>query len=156
MVIEKEYDKINLGCGKLVLDGFANFDYKPVNDDVEFIDLEDLPLPFFDNSIKKEIRLRHVIEHIDLDKRYKLMLELKRVAQPDCVVDIVLPLFDARVTHKSFFHPRGYFNDFLFDARTTIENQKLFNVIKFRYEFKRFTSSFPFLYFWCHWWLRKC
>lgn len=152
--MEKEIDKVNLGCGKLILDGYKNYDYKPVNRSVEYLNLEQLPLPFHDNSIKKEILLHHVLEHINLSVRYDLLLDLHRVMQGTCTLSVILPLFDTRLTHKSFFHPRGYLNDVLFDGSTTIENQKLFNK-KFRYEFKRFTFDFPFFYFCCHWWLKK-
>jgi len=99
--------KLNLGCGVKVLDGYENYDMYPVNDKVEFLNLNKLPLPFKNDSVD-EILLDNVLEHLGCSP-YDFIKELYRILKKDGILKINLPVFACMVTHNSFYHPSSYF-----------------------------------------------
>jgi len=95
--------KLNIGCGKEVLNGWVNADKYPVDSKVIEADL--MCLPFSDDSFE-EIMAKHVIEHVEDPVR--AFNELWRVAKPDAKVTIVTPRWTSRQswtdpTHKWHF-----------------------------------------------------
>lgn len=106
-------EKLNIGCGKRILDGFINLDNTP-NPGVDILfDLEScatkrIPL---ESSTISYMSASHVLEHIE--NIIPLMSELWRVAAPDCRLDVRLPygLSDkafADPTHKHYFFERSF------------------------------------------------
>lgn len=98
--------KLNLGCGSKIMEGYRNFDLYPVNDMVEFLDLNKLPLPFADNSID-EIVLCHVLEHLSCNP-FNFISECRRILKPGGVLNVTLPGYSYRLEHERGFHTSGY------------------------------------------------
>jgi SAM-dependent methyltransferase len=95
--------KLNLGCGKYKLPGYLNADSWPAAQPDVFLDLDELPLPFPDNSFD-EVRADHVLEH--LDNPFGVMLELHRICQAGALIKIKVPHFSRGMTHAD--HKRGF------------------------------------------------
>lgn len=151
--------KINLCCGYNILDGYDNYDKYPVDERVNYIDLEIMPLDFKDNSID-EIRIYDGIEHLKRSIRMELIKNFYRILTRNGILDIKMPLLSSRINHNSSFHPKGYFNNFIkFKQRRkeiSIENEKVkFYKISFRYIYDRISLDFPFILIKCRWVLMK-
>lgn len=100
--------KLNLGCGCEIIDGYENYDFFPVNDDVRFLDLNHLPLDLPDDYAD-EIILDNVIEHLDVNPMY-LVQDLHRVLKKDGIIKIRLPAWSNYCNHKRFYHTKSYFD----------------------------------------------
>lgn len=90
--------KLNLGCGKRLLEGYLNVDR---TGEVDLIwDLEQLPWPWPDNSVA-EVRLIHVLEHLGGTPASfcNIIQELYRVCQRQAAVLIIVP----HHRHDSFY-----------------------------------------------------
>lgn len=97
--------KINLGSGVKRYEGFLNIDENESFNPDYVIQLDDvnIGLPFEDDSVE-EIKAEHILEHIG-DGFIPLLVELWRVAEHGCVLDIVVPhhqhdVFFGDPTHK--------------------------------------------------------
>jgi len=88
--------KLNLGCGKEILEGYNNYDRE--------IDLEK-KLPFEDNSVD-EILCHHVLEHL-INPEFTVS-EFYRILKPNGVLSIKLPINCSMIRHKRFHHNRMY------------------------------------------------
>jgi hypothetical protein len=88
--------KLNIGCGKYKLPGFHNIDSWPDATPDQFVQLEELPLPFKDNTFE-EVRADHVLEH--LNNPFGLMLDLHRICVPGALIKIKVPHFSRGMTH---------------------------------------------------------
>ena len=88
--------KLNIGCGKYKLPGFHNIDSWPGATPDQFVNLDELPLPFEDNTFE-EVRADHVLEH--LNNPFGLILELHRVCVPGALIRIKVPHFSRGMTH---------------------------------------------------------
>lgn len=82
--------KLNLGCGKNVLQGYINVD-KFGEPELKH-DLECFPWPWPDNSVE-EIVLNHVLEHLGAttDSYFNIIREIYRICQTDATVHIAVP-----------------------------------------------------------------
>lgn len=124
-------EKLNLGCGVDIREGFINVDVSPL-EGVDMVHDLNEPLPFRDNSIKKVVCI-NVIEHIkDVES---FMGEIYRVLAPGGVAEIVTPHFshpDAWTDpqHVHYFgaftadfwvrgSDRGYYTPFSFSSVRT-------------------------------------
>jgi predicted SAM-dependent methyltransferase len=81
-------DKLHLGCGDIVLDGWVNLDIDSPVADV----LHDLtkPLPFADASVRY-VFAEHMIEHIEYAEAESLLHECRRVLAPGGAVRMTTP-----------------------------------------------------------------
>ena len=90
--------KVNLGCGKKLLDGFVNMDKYPINEEVRFADLN-IAIPL-DNEIVDFVLLDNVIEHVnDIPL---LLNEIERILAKGGQVKIITPHFSS---YKSYVDP---------------------------------------------------
>ena len=101
--------RLNVGCGRDIQPGWVNIDLAALPGvDITF-DLErcgEQQLPIEDNSVT-EIRLSHVIEHID--NALPLMAELYRVAANNCLCTIRVPHGSSDDAWTDPTHVRPYF-----------------------------------------------
>ncbi len=97
--------KLNLGCGKEILEGYTNLDIIKLEGTDIVHDLNEFPYPFKDSTFD-EILAKSVLEHLwDLQKA---MEELWRISKPGAVITIWVPHFESLgatvdPTHKLFF-----------------------------------------------------
>ena len=83
--------KINIGSGFKRIEGFLNIDSDPGVSPDYVINLDDpkVKLPFDDSSVS-EIKAHHILEHIG-SGFIPLMIELWRVSEHGCLLDILVP-----------------------------------------------------------------
>jgi len=101
--------KLNLGCGKSILDGWINLDIVPLEGVDVTADLDDCantPLPFEDDSID-EFYASHLIEHIRFTLPF--MQELHRIAKKDARATFILPYGSSDDAFEDPTHVRPYF-----------------------------------------------
>ncbi|MET1255430.1 class I SAM-dependent methyltransferase [Aliikangiella maris] len=102
--------KLNVGCGRNILQGWLNLDHKALNgvDIVSDIDnCEHAPIPLPDNCID-EFLLSHVIEH--LHHPLPLMQELHRIASDNAIALIRTPYGSSDDAFEDPTHVRQYFH----------------------------------------------
>jgi SAM-dependent methyltransferase len=107
---EEKTMKLNLGCGRNLLNGYVNID-KVHSHGIVYADLDayvgNTPtLPFEDNTID-EIRMSHVLEHIN--NTLGLMQELWRVAKPSTMLTVYCPYGSSDDADEDPTHVRRYF-----------------------------------------------
>ncbi len=106
---EGKKKRLNVGCGRNILDGWLNLDNADLPGiDIRF-DLEtcrNTPIPLPDNCID-ELLLSHVIEHIH--DSLALMQELYRVAKPGALCIIRVPYGSSDDAWEDPTHVRPYF-----------------------------------------------
>jgi SAM-dependent methyltransferase len=96
--------KLNLGCGTDIRPGYVNLDSAALPGVDVVHDVEQLPLPFGDESFD-EILCLSIIEHLDY---VPVLRDLHRILRPGGSLHITGPHFTARnffvdPTHKSAF-----------------------------------------------------
>lgn len=128
--------KIHLGCGNNILNGWENYDYKPVNGAL-FIDLLS-PLPFENNSIDF-IYFEHTLEHFDEVDGFKILQEIFRVLKLGGVSRIITPSLDTYIkrylewnseinkTHKDIFFNETQFLNYAFFGENETKGIKFLN-----------------------------
>ena len=84
--------RLNLGCGSRKQDGWTNVDRFPGCNPDQVVDLEVLPWPWPDNSVR-EVQMIHVLEHLGQtpERFLGIIQELYRVCRHDARVYIVVP-----------------------------------------------------------------
>ena len=97
--------KLNLGCGKEILEGYVNLDIIKLEGTDVVHDLNKFPYPFPDNYFD-EVFTKSVLEH--LSDTQKVLEELWRISKPDAIIIISVPHFESLgafidPTHKKFF-----------------------------------------------------
>lgn len=101
--------KLNLGCGKNILDGWVNIDSQDLPGVDLVVDLDeasDTHLPYDDDSVD-EFLLSHVLEH--LHHPLWLMAELHRIAKPNALITIRVPYGSSNDAFEDPTHVRQYF-----------------------------------------------
>lgn len=103
--VRPKHDKLNVGCGNDIREGYVNLDfYKFKGVDVVH-DIEKTPFPFPANSFSR-VLMSHVLEHVE--DPVETMEEIWRICKKDAVVEIGVPYFSGLnavkdPTHKKFF-----------------------------------------------------
>lgn len=130
--------KLNLCCGYDIKDDYDNYDIKPVDDKVRFLDCNILPLPFKSESCK-EIILNQGLEHLNINQ-LDFMNDINRILIKDGIINIGLPVYSPFIYHKTFNHTKGYFNPIIIKKNAkekyNIGSFELLNVIYKRRSFK--------------------
>ncbi len=81
--------KLNLGCGTDYINGWVNVDKGNIRCDVKH-DIEQFPWPF-ENSSVDEMKLQHILEHIQRYNFIPLMREMYRVSCNGAIINIFAP-----------------------------------------------------------------
>ena len=106
----KVYDltprRLNLGCGRNPIDGFVNLDRQNLPGVDVVHDLEQFPLPFYDDTFD-EILGVDLIEHVS--NALGLMEELWRIAKPGALCTFILPYGSSDDAWEDPTHVRPYF-----------------------------------------------
>ena len=135
--------------------GWLNCDKYPLDNRIRFVNLEDLPLPFEDDSMD-EIRLCNVLEHLWVNP-YSFMLDIHRILVPDGMVYIELPLLAFQVEHIRGFHRKHYFNTLIYKPGIKpahSQNKGVFKLVSFNHKFL-WGKIFPFIRVHNCWVLKK-
>ena len=103
--MENKLDKLNLGSGNEIKDGFINVDFKQ-DKGVDIVhDLNKHPWPFENNSFK-EVVAENVIEH--LDNFIQAMEEIYRVTKPNASIKMSVPYWNSSFAYIDPTHKRGF------------------------------------------------
>lgn len=70
--------KLNIGCGKEILEGYLNIDKFPMSLQVQKVDCTHFPLQFKDNQFEY-IRMRNILEHLPIETQLHFIDELYRI-----------------------------------------------------------------------------
>ncbi|GIU68450.1 MAG: hypothetical protein KatS3mg093_337 [Candidatus Parcubacteria bacterium] len=97
--------KLNLGCGKDVLEGWINCDIIKTKGVNKVFDLNKFPYPFKTNSVD-EVRMFHILEH--LDDPDKVIRELWRICKGGAKVEIRVPHFSSPLAWGDLTHRRPF------------------------------------------------
>jgi len=138
--------KLNLGCGRQILEGYINVDYINAKGVDLVLDLEKIPFPFKESECD-EILMISIFEH--LNNPIEVLKELHRITKPNKLIVIEVPHFSSNhvwidLTHKRAFS-YGVFNnyDINFKQSNSLEQDKN---LKFKVE-KHFRVSKVFSIF---------
>src|SRR5436190_24268594 len=98
-------EKLNLGCGTDIRQGYVNLDSYKFKGVDKVWDINKTPLPFKNNTFS-EVLINHVLEHVD--DVVKTMEEVWRISKPGAIITIGVPYFSSLnmvkdPTHKHFF-----------------------------------------------------
>jgi predicted SAM-dependent methyltransferase len=101
----KHLDKLNLGCGNDIRQGYVNLDFFNFKGVDVIWNINKFPYPFKDNSFS-EIIISHVLEHVD--DVVRVMEEVWRISKPGAIIKIGVPYYSGLnavtdPTHKHFF-----------------------------------------------------
>lgn len=102
--------RLNLGCGRNIMDGWVNLDRESGPGIDVVADLERCrarPLPFDDDSVD-ELLLSHVLEHVQ--DSLGLMDELWRIAKPGAALTVRCPYGGSDDAWEDQTHVRAYFH----------------------------------------------
>lgn len=112
--------KLNLGCGRNILEGWINLDIVPLDGVDVVADLDNCrnnKLPFEDNSMD-EIVANHVIEHIN--NPLDLMEELHRISKPNAKAIFRCPYGSSDDAYEDPTHVKQYYiNSFSYFSQPT-------------------------------------
>lgn len=84
-------NKLELGCGETVEEGYIGIDKNTNGENIKQIDLEEIDrLPFDDNRFKY-VNAENVLEHLNMESYKNIMREIARVTEEGSYVDISGP-----------------------------------------------------------------
>lgn len=101
--------RLNLGCGRKILEGWINLDCVTMEGVDVVADLDKcsvIPLPFKNNSID-EFLGSHVLEH--LENPLDLMQDLHRIAKKNAIATFSLPYGSSDDAYEDPTHKKLYF-----------------------------------------------
>ncbi len=108
--VKPRYDKLNIGCGADIREGYVNCDVVKLPKADVVCDLDKYPWPFPDNSFS-EIICSHILEH--LDDFNKAINEIWRISKPGAIIKVYSPYYvswsyAADPSHKRVFCYRTF------------------------------------------------
>jgi len=104
-------NKLNVGCGTVIKEGWVNHDIVNLPGVDVVHDLRIFPWPFEDNQFE-EILMKDVLEH--LPDTIKTFEELYRITKKWAKVIIAVPYWNSIIAHADPTHVK-HFNQFSFD-----------------------------------------
>ena len=139
-------DRLHLGCGTDILDGWVNHDLAPLPGVDVVHDLDAFPWPF-GTATYDEIRMLHVLEH--LREPMRAIAELHRIARPGGIVTVRVPYWNSQDFASDPTH-RTPFNEYTFDYfdPTTRHGREraYYSSVKFAIEQKTFWAKPALVY----------
>lgn len=140
-------NRLNLGCGRDVKEGFINIDKEKYEEIDILCNLGHEKLPFGDNSVDY-VYAKSFIEHLDTYEMAFLLEELYRVCKHGAFIEFIVPHYlspsSCRVFHKQRIS-EGYFNDYdVNKTHSSLEGKKYFK-ISWRMNYQRYRpKGMPF------------
>jgi SAM-dependent methyltransferase len=104
-------EKLNVGCGDDIKDGWTNLDFVKQSGVNVVHDINKFPWPFKDNTFD-EVYCSHILEHVD--NFIKVMMEIHRISKKDASIRVRAPHFSCGVSYRDPTHKR-VFSYFTFD-----------------------------------------
>ena len=148
--------KLNLGCGDDIRSGFKNVDLTSPSKRVMAYDLNQLPLPFGDDSVDY-IHCEHMLSY--LDEPADFLHDLHRICKSGARIKLIVNHFSLAMSYGELRKKRSgfsyftfgehYWNDELFD-KFRVE-KKYMNFTRINYTwlnkiFNPFINKFPVFY----------
>lgn len=125
--------KLNIGCGREIMDGWVNIDQFQEEgvDIVMDLDKKDVRLPFMDGSVE-EILASHSLEHIFY--YHRLMKEFGRVMRKGGRLTIRTPWGVSPQAHHLRFFDTSSLNAFIVGRgdRSSLEVEEIFKLISLK------------------------
>ena len=131
-----QINKLNVGCGNDIRQGYVNLDVSPLPGVDVVHNLEIFPWPFEDNSFD-EIILQNVLEH--LSDTIQVIEEVWRILKHKGKVIITVPYWNcwqsiADPTHKTYFHQYSFI---FFDPKTkTGKERSYYSKARFNIDYR--------------------
>jgi len=129
--MKRPMEKLNLGCGSDIRQGYINVDYRSFKGADLVYDLNKVPYPFKSNTFKK-ILLRNTLEH--LENPMKIMAELHRISKPNGKIFIKGPHFSSDNVWGDLEHKRAFSSQ----TFTNKNMSELFKVVNQKITFSHF------------------
>jgi SAM-dependent methyltransferase len=138
-------EKLNIGCGNDILEGYVNLDIAPLPGVDVVHDITKFPWPFESDSFT-EVRLINVLEH--LPDTVKTIEEVWRISKDSARIVIRVPYWNcwqsfADPTHKRLFHQRTF--DFFDPTKKACQERPYYSKARFRGE--KVHYWFPIVHF---------
>ena len=139
--------KLNLGCGKVIKEGYVNLDVADLPGVDEVHNLNKYPWPFKDSSFD-EVYCDNVLEH--LDDIIKPISEIWRISKNKAKIIVKVPFFPgiaavADPTHKQFYSFLT-FNYFRPEDKLNYYSKARFNIIKRKIVFHQYLKPFTWFF----------
>lgn len=132
-MIKKALDKLNLGCGADVREGYINVDFEKFKGVNVMHNLSKIPYPFKKDSFT-EIIMKNILEH--LEDPYAVMKEIHRISKQGARIYIRTPHFSSHniwgdLQHKRGFNTETFKNDNMKDLFEVVKQEITFPHIRF-------------------------
>lgn len=117
------HQRLNLGCGKKILNGWMNADIQKGKDiDISF-DFDKFPYPLKSNTFDY-VLVDNVLEH--LCDPAKVLDELHRICKKDSIVRIIVPYYNCKGAYNDLTH-KHVFNETAFDVLVNGHNHYVYD-----------------------------
>jgi hypothetical protein len=104
--------KLNLGCGKVLKNGWVNVDIRQFLPEVEVVDLNQ-PWPW-ENGTVKAVYCSHMIEHLTASERVHFVNELYRVMSRGAECKLIAPHWSSYRAYGDMTHQWPPVSEFWF------------------------------------------
>lgn len=129
-------DKLNLGCGKDIREGYLNVDFASSKKVDLVFDLNIFPWPF-KNNLFNEILMKDILEH--LDRPEKVLEEAYRISKPRAIIKISVPHFSSYTAYADLTHKRpfSYFSMEYYDINAKKQGDSFESERKIKFKVKK-------------------